>query len=69
MSVLLRIALAGAIIGGIVVAIRRERVRPRGHGYWSSIDDIPVVNPVRTQRNLDDPVDDFDQRIAPAAPL
>jgi hypothetical protein len=59
MSALLRIALAGAIVGGIVIAIRRELVAQRGSGYWSSVDDIPVVNPV----------DDFDRRIAPAAPL
>jgi hypothetical protein len=69
MSALLRIALAGAIVGGIVIAIRRERVAPRRLGYWSSMDDIPVVNPVRTRRNPDDSVEDFDQRIAPAAPL
>jgi hypothetical protein len=62
MSALLRIALAGAIVGGIVIAIRRELVAQRGLGYWASVDDIPVVNPA-------DPVEEFDQRIAPAAPL
>jgi hypothetical protein len=69
MSALLRIALAGALVGGIVIAIRRERAAQRGLGYWSSVDDIPVVNPVRTKLNFDESADDFDQRIAPNAPL
>ena len=70
MRTLFRLALAAAIAGGIVNALRRERATRRGNfGYWSSVDDIPVVNPIRERpRHADEP-DPMDERVAQNAPL
>jgi hypothetical protein len=70
MRTLFRIALAAALAGGIINALRRERSARRGNfGYWSSVDDIPVVNPVHDRpRHADEP-DPMDERVAQNAPL
>jgi hypothetical protein len=71
MRTLFRLTLAAALIGGIVSALTRERARRTRHfGYWSSIDDIPVLDPVRGRpRHADEFDDELDIRVAQNAPL
>ena len=60
MSTLLRLALAGALIGGIAYLLRREHDDyEEDFDEWYAIEEIPVVSPV----------DEFDRTVAPNAPF
>ena len=58
---LLRRAIAAALIGAIVVAIRRKA---------RSLDHIPVLQPVRdAEPDIEEPLKDDDLRVAQNAPF
>jgi hypothetical protein len=72
MRAIQKIAMLAVLAGAIVNILRRTRAMRGAHATRdrSSIDDIPVLQPVRDAvPNLEEPLQDADLRVAQNAPF
>jgi hypothetical protein len=72
MRAIQKIAMLAVLAGAIVKILRTTRATRGTHATRdrSSIDDVPVLQPVRdAEPNLDEPLQDADLRVAQNAPF